>query len=681
MPSLTRTDYLGMVAEANRYGHAYHVLAEPLVSDAVYDALFREIALAEKVNPEWLVDYSPTRRVGGDLAAGFAAVKHTVPMLSIDNAMTEAELRSFVDRLGKLVGLPASELEFSHEFKFDGLSCALRYRDGIFHQAVTRGDGETGEDVTAQVKTIRSVPLHLPAFESIALLEVRGEVLMTKADFAALNLRCVAAGEKSYANCRNAASGSLRLISPAATSTRPLSFFAYGIARCDGHAGAGEEHHIQSALGRQSTQLALLRQAGFRTSPEARTLRGPDELQTEFARIAQARPGLPFDIDGVVFKLDSLALQERAGWATRVSRFTIAYKFPAEEQITRLLGIDHQVGRTGVVTPVARLEPVFVGGTTVSNATLHNESEVLRKDLRVGDSVVVRRAGDVIPEIVGPVLAMRPQNATAYRMVSDCPSCGSALQKEAAGPDWYCLAGSGCPAQRLTALTHFASRLCMNIEGLGEGIVQRLVDAGLVKVPLDLYRLAFEDIAELEGMGAKSAMNLLLAINGSKGIAANRFIHALGIKGVGESTAKELARSFSSMQQLSAAGEADLLNVRDLGPVTAQSIIRFFGDADLGGHARALVAVVEPRFPEPSHTPQALAGKTVVITGTLSKPREHFVALIERAGGKVSGSVSRKTSYLLAGEEAGSKLKDALEKGVAVLTEPQFGELLGVPGA
>ncbi len=662
--------YEALKKAASYHAHRYYVLDDPEISDAEYDQLFRQLRTFESEHPELVAPDSPTQRVGGAVLGGFEEVRHLVPMLSIDNAMNAAEAADFVRRLASALGLAPDELRFFVEPKYDGVSCALVYEFGLLTCAASRGDGFTGENVTAQVRTIRNVPLRLPTLAEVPRFEVRGEVLMTKKDFAAVNEAQTAAGEKLFANPRNAAAGSLRQLDPSVTAKRKLRFFSYSFGSCD----FGDS--LLELPAKQSERIALLTELGFEVSTSLFSATGPEEVEQVFQGMAQRRAGLPFDIDGVVFKLDDIELQEQAGWNTRVPRWAVAYKFPPEEAVTKLLGIDIQVGRTGPLTPVARLSPVFVGGVTVANATLHNLDEIERLGVLIGDDVIVRRAGDVIPEIVRVLAERRTGGETPFVMPSSCPVCGSAVHKEQDKAVHRCTGGLKCDAQRLFALTHFASRLAMDIEGLGEGIVQKLLDAGLVHRPSDLYGLQAAQVEVLEGMGKSSAAKLLKALAASVGPDLNRFIYALGIPGVGETTAKDLAKAFLTWQSFSTATEEALMQVPNLGPVTADNVRSFFANEDNAREVAALAELVGPAEVQASSAAQTMAGKTVVITGTLSLDREAFKARIEAAGGKVSGSVSKKTSFVLAGSDAGSKLTKAQELGVLVLDEAAFETML-----
>lgn len=653
-------------AELHQHAHLYYVLDAPVLPDADYDRIFRELMDIELAHPELRVSDSPTQRVGGTPLASLTAVRHARPMLSIDNAMNASEAQAFAQRTQAELRLTHDNVQFCAEPKYDGLSCSHVYRFGVLELSATRGDGETGEDVTAQARTIRNLPLSVAAWSHIERVEVRGEVMMTKPDFAKVNAAQAAAGLKLFVNCRNAAAGSLRQLDPSVTAKRRLRFFAYGFGVCEG----------LELPGRQSEQLRLLESAGFSISAEMAVVVGSLGIEAFFQQMTKKRAALPYDIDGIVFKVDDTTLHDRLGWNSRVPRWAIAYKFPPEEASTQLIGIDIQVGRTGPLTPVARLAPVFVGGVTVSNATLHNLDEIRRLDLHIGDTVVVRREGDVIPKVVRVLADRRPADARVFEMPTECPVCGSHVHKEEDKAIYRCTGGLKCGAQRVFAITHFASRLCMDIEGLGEQRVQQLIDAGLVTRPSSLWSLQPEGLQGLEGWGKSSAAKLVAAIQAKRHPELNRFVFSLGIPGVGESTAKELARFFRSWAAFSHATESGLLAVPDLGPITAANILEFLGDEGNADEAATLARLLEPKDVVVSDEPATLAGKTFVITGTLSKPREEFKDRIEAAGGKVGGSVSKKTDYLLAGAEAGSKLAKAGELGVEVLDEAAFESLL-----
>ncbi|MDO8932544.1 MAG: NAD-dependent DNA ligase LigA [Rhodocyclaceae bacterium] len=653
--------------EIERHNHAYYVLDAPVVPDAEYDRLFGELQALEAQYPELLTIDSPTQRVGGAPLPEFGQAPHRVPMLSLNNAFAEEDAAAFDRRCRE--GLAVDEVAYAVEPKFDGLAITLVYENGLFARGATRGDGFTGEDVTANLRTVKTIPLRLRGDACPERIEVRGEVLIFRRDFEKLNLRQRERGDKEFANPRNAAAGSLRQLDPKVTATRPLRFFAYAVAELTG-ADIPETH---AAL------MEKLAAWGFPVAPERDVVRGVAGLLGFYGRIGAARAALPYDIDGVVYKVNRLADQEKLGYVSRAPRFAIAHKFPAQEALTTVEAIEVQVGRTGAITPVARLAPVFVGGVTVTNATLHNEDEVRRKDVRIGDTVVVRRAGDVIPEVVSVVAERRPIMAPEFVMPRNCPVCGSAVEKTEDEAIARCTGGLFCPAQRKQALLHFASRRALDIEGLGEKIVDQLVDGDLVKTPADLYSLDMDAVARLERMADKSAANLLAAIAKSRETTLARFIYGLGIRNVGEATAKDLARHFGGLDALMAADEAALQQVPDVGPVVAASIARFFAEPHNGEVIRSLrTAGVHWAEGEPAPVVDSpVAGKTFVLTGTLpSLTRDEAKDLIESRGGKVAGSVSKKTDYVVAGAEAGSKLEKARELGVTILDQSQLQELL-----
>jgi len=661
-------------AQLHHHAHLYYVLDAPVLPDAEYDKLFRELQALEAAHPELLTPDSPTQRVGGQVLDGFAPVRHAVPMLSIrtetDTEPTGAQ--AFDERVRRQLelGEDAPPVEYAAELKFDGLAINLRYEQGVLVQAATRGDGETGEDVTQNIRTVGQIPLRLKGVDA-PVLEVRGEVYMRRDDFEALNERQREAGEKTFVNPRNTAAGAVRQLDPALAAKKPLSFFAYGLGEVQGWA-VPETH---SAL------LDALQAMGMPVCEHRVVTQGAAGLIAFHQAMGAQRDGLPFDIDGIVYKVNSRALQQRLGFVTREPRWAVAHKYPAQEQLTRLLAIDIQVGRTGKLTPVARLEPVFVGGTTVSNATLHNLFELRRKGVRVGDQVIVRRAGDVIPEVVGVLKAERAAYVPNFRMPRSCPVCDSATVREKGGMDYRCSGGIFCPAQRKQALLHFAGRRAMDIEGLGDKLVEQLVDAGIVDSLPSLYKLGVAKLAALERMAEKSAQNIVDALEKSKTTTLARFLFGLGIRQIGETTAKDLARHFGSLDALMDASVEQLLQVRDVGPIVAQSIHTFFAQP----HNREVVAQLRAagvHWPEgegaaAQQGPQPLLGKTLVLTGTLpTLSRDAAKDLIEAAGGKVSGSVSKKTHYVVAGEEAGSKLDKARELGVTVLDEAGLQALL-----
>ena len=654
--------------EIERHNYLYYVLDAPEIPDAAFDALFRELPTLEKAHPDLASPDSPTQRVGAPIQGGLASVTHAVPMLSLNNALTPEEATAFDRRVREALGV--EQVEYCAEPKFDGLAVSLTYERGRLSVGVTRGDGYAGEDVTANLRTLPSVPLALTAEKVPALLEVRGEVVMFKRDFAALNVQQRARGEKEFVNPRNAAAGALRQLDPRITASRRLRFFAYGIARCDG-GGLPTDRH--------SRQMAWLESLHLPVSPRRQVVRGIEGLLTYYADTGVARASLPYEIDGVVYKVDEIALQNRLGFVSRAPRFAVAHKFPAEEAVTQVLDIGVQVGRTGAMTPVARLKPVFVGGVTVTNATLHNEDEVRRKDVRIGDFVMVRRAGDVIPEVVRVLPERRPADAREFRMPDRCPVCRSAVRRGEDEAVARCTAGLFCPAQRRQALLHFASRRALDIEGLGEKLVEQLVDSGRVKSPADIYRLQADDLAGLERMGEKSAANLVQAIAASRQPSLARFIYALGIRNVGESTARDLAQAFGDIDALMQADVERLQQVPDVGPAVAQSIADFFVEPHNRLILRELLALgVKPQGqPVRAAAAAPLRGKTFVLTGTLpSMSRDEARAMIEAAGGKVAGSVSKKTDYVVAGAEPGSKYDKAVSLSIQVLDEPGLIELL-----
>ena len=694
-------------AQLNRAAHQYYTLDAPELPDAEYDKLFKELEALEAAHPQLRTPDSPTQRVGGAVLDGLQPVRHRVPMLSIrtetDTTPKGAEVfdqrvrdylaseqrrtqlkpsdeRYRAEPLGPeaLAVLAGEPITYVAEPKFDGLAMNLRYENGVLVQAATRGDGETGEDVTQNIRTIRQIPLTLNG-KAPPVLEVRGEVYMRRDDFEALNERMrerMAAGDKgakTFVNPRNTAAGAVRQLDPALTAQRPLSFYAYGLGEITPPAEGGPAFSSHWQL------LQALKSWGFPVSALARVARGASDLIAFHADVAAERDGLPFDIDGVVYKVDSAELQRELGFVTREPRWAVAHKYPAQEQLTTVQDIDIQVGRTGKLTPVAKLAPVFVGGVTVTNATLHNELEARRKDVRVGDTVVVRRAGDVIPEVVSVLADKRLPGAAEFTMPTHCPVCGSDVVREEGEADHRCTGGLFCGAQRKQALWHFASRRAMDIEGLGDKLVEQLVDGNVVKTLPDLYRMGFVALAALDRMAEKSAQNLLQALEKSKQTTLPRFLYALGIRHVGETTAKDVARHFGQLDAVMEASVDQLLQVPDVGPVVAESIHTFFAQP----HNRQVVEQLRAAglsWPEGAPVANAvlpLAGKTFVLTGTLpTLSRDEAKALLEAQGAKVAGSVSKKTSYVVAGEEAGSKLDKARELGVPVLDEAGMQALL-----
>jgi DNA ligase (NAD+) len=649
------------------HNYMYYIQDAPEVSDAEFDRLFRELQELEQAHPELASLDSPTQRVGARAQTDFAPVRHTLPMLSLSNALTDEEAAAFDRRVRE--GLGIDVVEYAAEPKFDGLAVTLTYDSGVFVQGATRGDGYTGEDVTPNLRTVRSIPLRLAVERPPKILEVRGEVIMLKKDFERLNRALQERDEKPFVNPRNAAAGTLRQKDPRMTAARPLSFFAYSLGRYEGQGLPTDKH---------SHQIDYLAKLHLPVSPHRRVVSGLEGMLGYYADIGQQRARLPYDIDGVVYKVNALAQQRELGFVSRAPRFAVAHKFPAEEAQTEVIEIGVQVGRTGALTPVAKLKPVFVGGVTVSNATLHNEDEVHRKDVRAGDTVIVRRAGDVIPEVVRVLLEKRPAQTKVFKMPSRCPVCHSEVERLEGEAVARCTAGLFCPAQRRQAILHFASRRAMDIEGLGEKLVEQLVESGRLKTPADIYRLTQETLEALERMGEKSAANLLAAIDGSRETTLPRFIYALGIRNVGESTARDLASSIGDIEALMNADEEQLQQVPDVGPVVAQSIAHFFHEP----HNRKVVndllaAGVRWKAPKVSVRRTTLAGKSFVLTGTLPNlSREQAAERIQAAGGKVTGSVSKKTDYVVVGADPGSKYDKARELDVPVLDEEGLLQLL-----
>ena len=650
--------------EIELHNRLYHVLDTPDISDAEYDRLFRRLQELESSYKELVRDDSPTQRVGASPLPGFEQVSHRIPMLSLNNAFSEEEVKAFDQRIGKVLGV--ERVEYAVEPKFDGLAVSLRYRSGLFVQGATRGDGETGEDVTPNLRTLHSIPLRIPAGSDAVDLEVRGEVIMFRDDFDRMNDRQREAGEKEFVNPRNAAAGSLRQLDSRNTARRPLRFFAYAVSEV----GANLHTHSQT--------LDWLRELGFPVAAERSVTSASDGLLAYFARIGALRDSLPYAIDGVVYKVNRLDWQRQLGFVSRAPRFSIAHKFPAEEASTVVLGVDIQIGRTGALTPVARLKPVFVGGVTVTNATLHNEDELRRKDVRVGDTVVVRRAGDVIPEVVSVIVEKRPASANLFHMPARCPACGSAVTKLLEEAVARCSGGLYCPAQRKQALLHFASRRAMDIEGLGDKLVDQLVDRGMVNTPADLYGLDAEKLASLDRMAGKSAANLVASLERSRDTTLARFVYALGIRNVGETTARDLSAHFGSLERIIQAQSGQLEQVQDVGPIVARSLRQFFDESHnlrvIGNLREAGIRWTESDGKPPR---MSVGAKTFVLTGVLpTMTRDDARGMIERKGHRVAGSVSKKTDYVVAGADAGSKLQKALELGVHVLNEDEFQQLM-----
>jgi DNA ligase (NAD+) len=656
-------------AQIAHHDHRYYVLDDPEISDADYDRLMQELRALEAAHPQIITPDSPTQRVSGTPVAAFQPVTHGVPMLSLDNGFSEEDLRAFDRRVRERLGVDG-EIEYAAEPKLDGLAVSLTYEHGVLQRAATRGDGATGEDVTANIRTIRAVPLHLTG-PAPKVVEVRGEVFMPFRGFERLNARVVARGDKPFVNPRNAAAGSLRQLDARITAERPLDVFFYGVGRWS----EGEEPASHARL------LQLLRGWGLKTCPEAGVVTGIQGCLDYYGELGARRAKLPYQIDGVVYKVNARPDQERLGYIARAPRWALAHKFPADEALATLRDVEFQVGRTGVLTPVARLEPVMVGGATVSNATLHNMDEIERKDVRIGDTVVVRRAGDVIPEIVRVLPERRPHGARAVRLPAHCPVCGSPVVRTEGEAAARCVGGFSCPAQRKESLRHFASRRALDIEGLGDKLVDQLVERDLVRAPSDLYALDAAQLAGLERMGEKSAANLVEAIGSSRRTTLPRLLHALGIADVGEATAQALAGHFGGLDALAGASLEQLQEVPDIGPAIAASVHGFFHTA---AHRRELerlkqAGLVWPEQPARAGAaaPRPLSGLTIVLTGTLSGyTREEAGEQLRALGAKVAGSVSAKTSYVVAGAEAGSKLDKARALGVPVLDEAGLGVLL-----
>ena len=643
-----------------QYDHEYYVLDAPSVPDSEYDRVYHELQDIERQHPDLITPDSPTQRVSGSAVNAFNSITHRQAMLSLNNAFEDSELEAFDKRIREALG--QEQVEYAVEPKFDGLAITLTYENGVFTQGATRGDGYTGEDVTHNLRTVHSIPMRLNCEQAPKLLEVRGEVLMFKRDFEKLNQAQLAKGEKLFANPRNAAAGSLRQLDAKITATRPLSFFAYGLGVTDG----------VKPLTSHSLAMDYLANLYFPVSEVRQLVRGVTGLRAYYQKIGQMRNELPFDIDGVVYKVNQFNQQNELGFVSRAPRWAIAHKFPAQEALTVVEDINVQVGRTGAITPVARLMSVFVGGVTVTNATLHNEDEVRRKDVHIGDTVSVRRAGDVIPEVVNVVLERRPADARRFEMPLVCPECGSHILKQADEAVARCTGGLFCPAQRKQAITHFASRRAMDIEGLGEKLVDQLVEANLVHTLADIYQLNSDTLSNLDRMATKSAQNILDALDHSKKTTLARFIYALGMRNVGEATAKDLAKHFGNLSALMQADTAALLTVNDVGPVVAESIINFLGEQ----HNKEVIQALQQAgitWPETEGKQLAtgpLLGKTFVLTGTLpTLSRDSAKEMIEAVGGKVSGSVSKKTDFVIAGSDTGSKLDKAQELGLVILDE------------
>jgi DNA ligase (NAD+) len=631
-----------------------------------------ELRTLEQQHPELIVPESPTQRVGGAPVAEFAEVRHRLAMLSLDNAFTRDDVQAFDRRIRQRLEI-GGEIRYACEPKLDGLAVSLTYREGVLALGATRGDGAVGEDVTHNIRTIQSVPLRLSGHGWPAFLEARGEVFMSIAGFEEMNRRAAKKGEKVFVNPRNAAAGSLRQLDPRLAASRPLEIYFYGAGHVEGN----------GLPARHSEILQKLRGWGLRTSPETRVVQGVDGLLGYYEDIGRRRSSLRYQIDGVVYKVDSLEQQRRLGFVARAPRWAIAHKFAAEEELTKVRAIEWQVGRTGALTPVARLEPVFVGGVTVSNATLHNIDELHRKDVRVGDTVIIRRAGDVIPEVVKVIPEKRPARTSPARLPEKCPVCGSDVEREEDEAIARCTGVLICPAQLKESLRHFASRRALDIEGLGSKLIDQLVENGLVRNPADLYRLTAQQLAGLDRMGERSAANLVESLERSKQTTLARFLHALGIRDVGEATAEVLARHFRTLEALRSSTTEQIEEVPDIGPITAAHVHAFFAERRNGKVIDALIGhgLRWPRMPAAQAKSTALSGKTFVLTGKLSTmSRDEAGDQIRALGGKVSGSVSKNTDYVVVGDDAGSKLRKATELGVKIIEEDAFLKLIGRKG-
>ncbi len=672
MPSKVQQQIEQLRSELNEHSYRYYVLDDPSVPDAEYDRLFRQLQQLESEHPHLITSESPTQRVGNQPLDGFKQVQHKVPMLSLDNVFNPEELQAFDQRLRERLKLDHA-IEYVCEPKLDGLAVSLMYENGILVQGATRGDGQTGEDITHNIRTIDSIPLKLRGDGYPGVLEVRGEVFMPKKGFHKLNEQALEKGEKLFANPRNAAAGSLRQLDARLTRQRPLDIYCYSVGYVD--KGTLADTHYDN--------LKLLAQWGFKINPEIVLAQGASELQQYHDRILTKRDALDYEIDGLVYKVNDFSLQQKLGFVSRAPRWATAHKFPAQEELTQLLGVEFQVGRTGAITPVARLKPVFVGGVTVSNATLHNMDEVQRMDVRVGDTVIVHRAGDVIPKVVKVVLERRPADTEPVVLPENCPVCGSAITKTEGEAVARCSGGLFCPAQVKEAIKHFASRKAMDIDGLGDKLIDQMVEQGLIDHVSGLYKLQQEQVAAMERMGEKSAQNLIQALENSKSTSLPRFLFSLGIREVGEATALNLANAFGNLDKLKLADEETLVSVPDVGPIVANHIATFFKQQHNLEIIEALVAagVHWPDIEVKSDEALPLAGKTYVLTGTLTElTRDQAKQHLQALGAKVSGSVSKNSDAVVAGEKAGSKLAKAESLGVPVLDEKSFIAMLNENG-
>ncbi len=654
--------------EINAHNYSYYVLDNPEVPDSEYDRLLRELSDIEELHPSLITPDSPTQRVGATPLDSFSEVKHEVPMLSLGNAFSDQDMSDFDKRIRE--GVESENIEYAAEPKLDGLAISLLYKNGLLERAATRGDGRTGEDVTLNIRTIDAIPLKLRGENFPPLIEIRGEVVMPKAGFEKLNQQQLEKDEKPFVNPRNAAAGSLRQLDPQITATRPLSFYSYGVGLIEG----------MPLPNKHSDMMEKLKSWGLRINPESRVVKGAKGCVEYYESLSKKRNDLPDEIDGIVYKVDDIKFQDVMGFVSRAPRWAIARKFPAQEEMTTLLDIDIQVGRTGALTPVARLKPVFVGGVTVSNATLHNQDEIDRLDVRKGDTVIVRRAGDVIPQIVSVVKSKRQGKPRKFYLPEKCPVCDSETARFDEEAVTYCTGGLFCEAQRKEAIKHFASRRAMNVDGLGDKLVEQLVDEGLIHTIADLYHLKVDTLVKLERMAEKSAKNLVESLEKSKNTTLAKFVFSLGIHSIGETTAQTLANHFSSLENIISADEEKLLAVPDVGPIVAENLITFFKQEHNIEVVEQLVSVGInwPKIKKKSMDEQPLAGKTFVVTGTLeTMGRNDAKVALQELGAKVSGSVSKKTDYVVVGENPGSKATKAADLGVAILDEKAFINLLG----
>lgn len=672
MSDTIKTELEQLKAMLRKYEHHYHVLDEPLVPDAEYDRVMNQLKNLEWQYPELITPDSPTQRVGAKPLEGFAQVTHQIPMLSLDNAFSNEDLDGFLRRIEDRLTLNIEQLDFCCEPKLDGLAVSILYVDGVLTQAATRGDGFTGEDITANIRTIRNIPLKLNTPTPPARLEVRGEVFMPQKGFEALNERALEKGEKTFANPRNAAAGSLRQLDPRITYQRPLEFNAYSIGAYESDDELPTTHFAR---------LQWLKELALPINGEIVLARGRKALLAFYQQIQQKRSDLGYDIDGTVLKVNEIALQEQLGFVSRAPRWAIAYKFPAQEEMTILNDVEFQVGRTGAITPVAKLEPIFVAGVTVSNATLHNGDEIERLGIAIGDTVIIRRAGDVIPQVVGVVAERRPENAKKIHFPTACPVCHSAVIRVEGEAVARCTGGLFCAAQRKEALKHFVSRKAMDIDGVGEKLIEQLMERELIHTPADLFKLEHTTLMRLERMGEKSANNALQSIEKAKNTTLPRFLFALGIRDVGEATAQNLANHFGTLAAIRQADFESLKQVQDVGDVVANRIVRFWQEPHNVEVVEDLIAqgvnwqdIVQQEIAD-----NPLKDKTVVLTGTLTQlTRDQAKAILQQLGCKVAGSVSAKTDYLIAGEKAGSKLAKAQELGVKILSEQDLVQLAGL---